>query len=691
MATIHVDLYNGSDVNDGSSWALARKTIPIGQDTNDYKIAKTPPGVLQDYNATWNENLPYVELDSPKTLLLTNCSTAWTRSVSSYNAYSTGSRKVSTAATGISFGLSTAYPLGKMGHLSLPTTVDGSAYRKLGFWFYSSTYNSSVVFQIRLCLCSDTAGDVILQSFYLQLNARVGWNYIIWDLGAPFPSNINSIALYMDSRTTSTFTCAFAFNNLNFCEDLHCNKLISNQSGYLGYRAIKYIEGTRVYLEDNLLTNSEPTKKYGGDSYYGPVYLLEPFIEKGIVASDALYNKNDVIGGYNTSTDEVDGYTFFDEPYGLQQGCFRPNSYNKVLNFGFSRFSSAIRLFVGPTVSNCIFVCCKNAVEFYGGNPSFPEIYNCYAYGLGTAFLSASNIDGLTMINLNLEASTIVVSCTTYSSIMYQRYVTMLDIIAKNTALFSFGRLINGLIRDCYSSGENLYSTIVCGCDTIILDCEFAGTISSSSFYHRFDCMSDSIISNCNFSGTVRGIGTQFHNCSFPSSFVTSSQLQVTNYNKVAGDNKKAYLSGLYAYNIQYWQTAIKKNPDDLGAWCFSWTSYGNIRSLYDYRKIFDFAYLPGQSITISFWVRHYSTTSFYTPSIPVSRSSKYTIFSDIANGVLEDIEVISVESSEWVQVTLQFSAAVAGIYSVFISPQAYSITVGTQAVIVSSLEISQA
>lgn len=684
MATIHVDLYNGNDSNDGSTWALAKKTIPVGSNSNTYKISKTPPGELREYSATWDELSPIVTLDTAKTILLHNSDSDWTRTTPYYAATS-NARKIGSSSKGVILNLALNYPIGKIAYLPTLSNINGSAYQKLGFWFQSNNLLAAATYELRICLCSDLTGDVVESSWILEMPSITNsLHYYVLDNNGPLPSSIQSIALYLVSKSTSYLQAYLYFNNFAICNDLHCNKLISNQSGYLGYRAIKAVDGETVYLEDGLLNRSEPIKIYGGPSAYGPVYLMKPFIDLNYIDSTAVYTHYGTYGGWNTETDIVDGITFFDGMLFNQNGLFCHGAYKEIQNLGFSRFVSGTRSFSGGEFTNCIYVSCTYGNSVYGGNPSNPVFRNCYFYGLTTmAFYSATSVAGAHFIDIYAESSGVfILTAGTATNIQMAR------VNVKQMTLFNFNKLVTSTIEDCSSTGINFTSRIYAGYLAFVNNCLFDNASTSSMAVTTFECMESSIISNCSFSGNVGGVGGAFfHNCIFPSSVSAAKYVSASNFNQVEGDSGVFQISGTSRMPDIVWQTLKKRDEADLGAWDILFFDYGNLAGRTQIKKILDFAYSPGTSTVIRIWVGVYSDSS-YKPSYLTDTEVEFVIFKDAANGFSEDIIVTKPAVAEWQQVTFNFSALMSGVFSIYARPVVLESSLGSRHVLIGPIEI---
>ena len=98
---------------------------------------------------------------------------------------------------------------------STGSALDLSAYQQVSFWFQSNASLNSA--NVRLCLCSDTTGDTVVQSFYLPdfYSTTSRWMPMVFDTGAALPSSVQSVALYAD---VDPGTATFLLDNIIACK-----------------------------------------------------------------------------------------------------------------------------------------------------------------------------------------------------------------------------------------------------------------------------------------------------------------------------------------------------------------------------------------------------------------------------------------------------------------------------------------
>ena len=200
MTIYYIDPGNGNDANDGTSWAAAWKTIKTGATAariapgDVIRIAKSPDPVGIG-SATWTNLSKTVTLATALTANIDLCNAAWTASANVTASLPSTYRKEGT--NNVQLLVASAFTTGKIGYRNLGTTLDLSGYTRV-----SLRYRQSVVLaanMIKLCLCSDASGDVIVDEFIIpaiesaQINAFIP---LTLAKGAALGSAIQSVALY---------------------------------------------------------------------------------------------------------------------------------------------------------------------------------------------------------------------------------------------------------------------------------------------------------------------------------------------------------------------------------------------------------------------------------------------------------------------------------------------------------------
>lgn len=334
-STFYIDPANGNDSNDGSTWALAWKTITSGATAariapgDVIKIAKSPDPTSLGQNATWTNGSNVVALTSAVTANIDMCESAWTASTNVTCSTSAVSAEGSATAT---FTIAAAFTTGKIAYKTLPSTLDLSGYQQISFWYNNQSLNpSGVGFAIRLC--SDTTGDTVVNSFSIPnvaLSSR-SWIAFTINYGSSLGSAIRSVSLAVTSDPSSG---VFWLDDIVACkasgstDSLSLVSLISKnslaQGGDEPWLPIKSINGTSIVLAG---TNS--TVVYGGTTETCAAYKREPFVSasddtgNAATINDSGTSSEPIIftGGCNTSTGDQDGESYFSRG-GYTSGCY---------------------------------------------------------------------------------------------------------------------------------------------------------------------------------------------------------------------------------------------------------------------------------------------------------------------------------------------------------------------------------
>jgi parallel beta-helix repeat protein len=339
MATYYIDLDNGSDSADGTTWANAWKTITLGATAariapgDIIRISKTPDPTSIG-NATWTNLSKTVTLASAQTELLYN-GTGLTASGDSSLSSITG--KYASNANKIT--LDSSPQTSTLQAYKETGTLDLSSYQKISFW----VSNSAVIVanNWKVCLCSDTAGATPVDTFYITaIPSTTRWLPLTLtkDGGGNLGSSIQSIAIYTDS-VAPTASSYIVIDNVNACttSGLNLQSLISKnssaQGGTEGYYGIKSIDGTTI-----LLDNDTSVIYSNGQGYYGTTetvttYKRETFktdISSGsTTAISTITDSGTLAGGnieyqfgYEVGTTNQNGETYLDGLNGWGCGVY---------------------------------------------------------------------------------------------------------------------------------------------------------------------------------------------------------------------------------------------------------------------------------------------------------------------------------------------------------------------------------
>lgn len=276
---------------------------------------------------------------------------------------------------------------------TLPSATDFSAFTHITLWFRSGGFTNANTW--RVCLCSDTLGATIVDSFPIpasgtqnQLNALV----LARTGGGNLGSSIQSVAIYTGSSPVNS--SIISFDNINACTDtgLNLHSVLSpisdNQDIFENYPIGAIINN--VLLLDNgnisgLFGQNNLLRGYSGTggtftTYYrnainyatisGTLSNITPAVfdiqEAGTKDAVTVYS-----GGWNTATDTQDGVTLTYIPsvsVGWTPKDFTKIEYCGILRGGraFSFNSSQNRIYPGVTFENCFALGTPSGMIFNG-------------------------------------------------------------------------------------------------------------------------------------------------------------------------------------------------------------------------------------------------------------------------------------------------------------------------------------
>lgn len=210
-------------------------------------------------NAAWTSggtvkqiNNAVVRLASPLTKEIASTgmrTTAWTASANVTTSFSVVTKEhyvSDSIAIGASFttGKAAYFPTG---------TLDLSGYQQVSFWVRQEAGTLGAAGSIDLRLCSDTAGNTAVNTISVPaLSATFAWHVFTVDLGTNLGSNIQSIALYVN---TDNGAQNFYLSNIIACkassaaDSLTLQSLIGKNVTGETFWPIQSIKGTKVLLD----------------------------------------------------------------------------------------------------------------------------------------------------------------------------------------------------------------------------------------------------------------------------------------------------------------------------------------------------------------------------------------------------------------------------------------------------------
>lgn len=374
MANYYLDLVNGNDANDGSSWANAWKTIRNGATAariaagDTIKIAKTADPTSLGVNATFTQRSNSVTLASALTANIDLCESAWTSDGGADVVCSTQSA-LNQGSYSAQMQIKAAFGTGLAAHREI-TEVDLSGYQNVAFYIYASA--NVAANSLRLDLCSDTAGTTPVDSVTIPFAIVGGEKYpYVYKKGSALGSSIKSVALTVLSDLGSS-DVNVRLDNILACNNLHLNCLLGKSGG--PYLPVGSINGTSVTLASydyyNQLSGvswlwSETVAAYVCEVFRVDVSFgstQECYLNDSGTSFDSVIT---FAGGYNTSSGSQDGMTWIAPKCYDVDGGNRPyildmngKDFVELQNIGFAQCPYALYMTAdadGTVINGCSF------------------------------------------------------------------------------------------------------------------------------------------------------------------------------------------------------------------------------------------------------------------------------------------------------------------------------------------------
>lgn len=348
----------------GMNWTDAWLTTTSGataariQPGDTLRIAKTADPVSLGQNATWTDNSQTVTLTTAVTKKIEDAISGWT-AAANVTAATNSSRKL--GATSVQLTPAGGFTTGKMAYKLIDGggTQDFSAYQKINLWFRPTTGVAFAASDLRICLCSDTIGDTIVDSLTFPATiASNGWHCLVLDKGSALGASIQSVAIYANvdpGTTVLTFNNIFAANN-----DLSLKTLIG-KTGDVNYN-IQSIDGTTIRIDSN--NTSATGRGYSGATSTETLFYQVPF-DVATTTSFATLNEagnketglNTITGGWNTGTNLRDSYTVLGSTVVGTGSPFSIPAAWRMENFKMARFGTIAATFPNVLQFNNIIHC----------------------------------------------------------------------------------------------------------------------------------------------------------------------------------------------------------------------------------------------------------------------------------------------------------------------------------------------
>jgi len=399
MATYYLDYENGNDANDGSSWTNAWKTITNGATADriapgdTIRMAKSPDPVSLGTTATFTDNYAYITLASALTTNIEMCEDAWTPSKNVTVALDTSNKE---GSYDVKLTIAAAFTTGKIAYKDI-STLNLSAHKQITFWIYPSVNLPANT--LRLDLCSDNSGDTPINSFIINHDLKSGkWYPCHFNYGTALGNAIESISIVALSDPGS---CYLKLDDILACDDFSLQSLVGKNTAGESWWPIKSINGTTITL-GNAGAYGVEVNRYSGKGESVTIYRRETIktppaigystnVQK-IQDSGSPGNPITFSGGWNTSTTEQDGETWFDGIIGDGRGIECSKSYITLEKIGLAKYNNGLYALSGTNKTLTDITIC-------GGNENGTYLSGCYNLTCTNIFSVASGYTGMSFYN----------------------------------------------------------------------------------------------------------------------------------------------------------------------------------------------------------------------------------------------------------------------------------------------------
>jgi len=656
MTTFYLDPVNGNDANDGSTWALAWKTITSGATAariapgDKIKVAKSPDPTSIG-NATWNNLSKTVTLAAALTANVELCDAAWTPSANVTASTNTSNYKTGTCSS--SFAVAAAFTSGKIAYKALGSMVDYSVYQQLSFWFLASTVVAANA--LKLCLCSDTTGDTIVDEFIIPVTDSTAYKYCFTiNKGSALGSSIQSVALY---AITDPGTVTILLDNIIACkasssaDALSLTSLISKNpaasGGDEGWYPIQSINGTTVLLDNGPAINANAGRGYYGTTETAATYKRECFrvLSAACTIQDSGSSGSliEFQGGYDPATGNQDGETYFDVGSGRGNGLDFTNR-----NYVLSNKINMVRAMRGICLYNASYcevtahsMCGDDSAGIYIYGASFCKVDVKNANnntGTGVSYGGSNNIcNELTIGNVNNNTTSGISAAAAYVN-----KITVENVCNNGSSNVSINanaiRNTFKITNDKYSGSYGFSFDSPPALDNIII-----GTTTAS-----------------NASGAVSASspGTQyFKGCTFGETSKVLNQTAWMNgriclsAHDGSTDNNAVYTDG----GIISSQSSVRHTASGI-AWQLSPTSTNRRDSYPLFMSLAKIAVASSSQVNVSCWFRRNNT----------GITGKLVCRGGQIAGVSSDVSAsMTAAADTWEQLTIAFTPMAAGVVEI--------------------------
>jgi len=356
---------NGN-TNANGIWQIANTS------TNTFDLVGSTGNASYTYGGTLrniNSNIVKLASAATKDIVLTdNIGT-----VSSNGANWTASANVTSAIdnlgfmpTRVSLTIASAFTTGKVAYKTIPST-DFSAYQQISLQFSQTAGTLLNSGDIKICLCSDTIGNVIVDQFLIPTQPYLNtYNIpITINKGSALGSAIQSIAIYVvndTGATTISLSNVIAVKSTSSADNISLTSMIgkNNDEYFLPILGIKnniVILYYVIYTNVNWLNLTSANSGYYGTTETINTYKIEPFYAFGL-ENAATINNSGTIGNYISFSggwNRTDMSTQTSSTYFSGQGSTSAGFGSSIKNYiDISKINLSKYMF-GYLLSNCTY------------------------------------------------------------------------------------------------------------------------------------------------------------------------------------------------------------------------------------------------------------------------------------------------------------------------------------------------
>ena len=620
---------------DGLSWATAWKSV-YGHNNeinsgDTIKFAKSPNAVSLG-NALWSNLNNLLVLNNAATKTIDNCiGNTW-----SFSSGITGStynnRKIGLTCQNINLP---ATFTGKAAFKAI-TEIDLSAYTKVSLWLNASNLLFFNTAGYRLCLCSDTNGDNVVNSLPLPNIYKVNTPHAVTlDFGATLGASIKSIAIYKDKSVA--LQVSVRLNNIFACNDFDLQTVIGKTATVgTDYYPIQAIDELNVYI-DQVSTDAT------GKGYSGLTETIETFFKKCIVFPVNVFgqisyvtkngttsDKISFTGGWNIENNTQDGETWY---HGV---CFNgcaigtANNYQTYDKLCFSSYGYGIQISGSFNhLTNIIAVNCSSIGIYISGGNSFENIQ---------AF---NNITGISLfaepkiIGKNIIANNNGITSTYAGVVLSSSNCEIENIIVNNN---SYGLTV--IPNEGFSRGYNNKIKNLTG-----LNNQYGTLVDKGACNQYINC-----------EGNVMNVGGSSINNLTVFDHTTMALrvgMKFRNFNNVLG----AFLS-CQEYSTLRWQTVVKQTGAN-GAWELYIQSNEFNSVSYEYYTLAEIGVENNIPITLRAWVKLSA----------LGGKARLILRKDKCSAIIEaDVYADALQTTNWQELSIYLIPTSTGVISIEIS-----------------------